>query len=490
MAVPRRPATAALLLVTAATGCATFGGLEQHVSVDSVPRGVEVRDADAPDRVLGTTPFFVKRKRALNQAFLAPDATGKPARTEVGCRYRVGEALVANLAPTVIAGAAGWPIAAGVFVASSTVDVMTGAAFDCPVSVVLRSGVENRANQADPVASECGRLVVAPVRHDDSRVAELASKSVRAALGYERSCRQFVPPAEATAAFERFGVTHVSGLDVAAFPRERFNQIGLETGADHLVVPHVTERGRRLLVTTELFDLHSFRARPGPSFELELEHEPDAPAGRLRATLGKSVSLLPSAFLLGPSFRRFPFRVSDGLTFAATAPALDPAMIIGNLNLLTMDPPAAHSRWKGSVRVAPDVVLSIDSRQLTLTSDDGSVRRAELGLVHLLWLLTPAAVVDTPVGRFSAFAGVGPGLTAYGESGAPVRATLRLFAHTGAAYTTFVTDRIFVGVNARWVWSTEPHLAGAGYDLAQFSQVNATVGVYFPEAKSVVRAWF
>lgn len=463
----------ALLL---ASGCATLGGTRQYVSVDSEPRGLEVVD-QAQGTVLGRTPFFLPLKRQRAHSF---ELRAGPSSTtaQIACEYRWKGSLVAN-APAALLGIQpvcmlpAWGAAAGV-------DLATGAAWSCPDALHFSTSMEAASHKTCPI------YAVSLPRHEDIEIARLVAQTWASRRATSDACSTVVALDEVEVLLERFGIDHVTGLDVTQVDRSWLNELGHRTGATHLVVfPLPTDR-QRLTVTPGIYDLHSLKLQVDKVMEVDTSTVTSRhPAWRW---IVRHVRLLPNAVSFSPSLKSFEF-IGRGDTDAAISDARAASVlpsILGNWSVGFVEHPARHGTWGVSGGFGPGAYLGYNSRVLGLPRG-GESHRADVTAVHLIGLYSGSVSLHTPLGAITGALGVGAGGALHWDGDLYQGLGVRGYAYAELAWTAFVTDQLFVRVTGTYFQPSSPELMTPDYELASWQQMSITFGWHLAGLRSRIR---
>lgn len=463
-----------------ATGCATLGGTRQYVSIDSEPRGLKLEHVD--DGVeLGQTPVFLHLKRRHDHVLSVRVADESPRQARLQCDYRWQGSGLGNL---VLAAAGVTPPGALLLWGTAVgVDLATGAAWACPDTLTIHT------DKPAPELETCAVYAVASPKHDDVSAAELVVKRWTSRLVRSKTCARVAPQQEVNELLSRFGFDHHTGVDVASVPRHRLNELGFRTKATHLVTFSVPGDGQAFEVTPTLHDLHS------------LESETDTPlavdtfgvvsSNPVLRWLGRHVSLLPNAVAFAPSFKSFDFvprgETTGTIGVEATGSGL-PSVLV-NWTVGWLEHPDRYGEWAANLGFGPGAYLGYNARTLTLPTA-GEALTTDVSALHLIALYNGSLVFHTPAGALSATIGLGLGGAFHWEADAYQGAGLRGYAMVEAAWTGFVTERVFVKLAIVAYAPTSPELEGAGYALNGWSQTTLTVGWFMPGLRSQVRSLF
>jgi hypothetical protein len=480
-------------VVALVASCASLAGTKQVVSFDSSPRGVEVRNEDG--QFLGQTPFFARIERERTHDLRLSRPFGPVRHHTLRCDFRWGGTGLANAVPGMLALASG-PVGVGLTYAGALgVDLLTGAAFHCPDTVQLPSP-PSPTDGPGVAEVDCPAYVVAPPHHEDGQLSRMLADAAADRLLRAKPCARRIDPAATDAIFRRHGVTHEKPFKADRYGRTRLNELGLRTGATHLVVLAVTDREQEIDAAPEIADLHTLHSQQAPPFVVDLRQDERAPRHPIRAFLGRHVQLLPNSLGFAPSVKAFTWEPRNGRTVVGDRPA--PSRVpdlVGNWTLLSVDHPGGWEPWDVSLRLHPDIVFGWHARVLDTASKatDGTlydrrttpVQVVQSGLTYGL-----TGTLHTPAGAFSASLGLGGGFAWHWASGTYRDWDAGLYASAGAAWTVFASENVFLRLGVTSTGSGTPHAVGDDYGLVGWVVSSLTLGWYVPEWRSVVRGWF
>lgn len=486
MARPALVLTAMLL-----PACATLSGRSQFVAVDSELRGVEVRDAAQPEKLVGVTPFFLELPRASGYVWSVRAPNAPTGAHVVDCGYRWGETLLAALAPGMIATAA-TPIAGAAVVGALTLgDLVTGAAWQCPLRITVPSPRPPEGTAAPPPKSErCATLALVPPAHPDEAVSRQIARRVQASLSSGSACVKWVPDAKIDPIWQQLGVAFDTDFDLDRFERSHLNALGHATGATHLVIAAVEARTGKAYVQPRVHDLFTLAARKLPELTLDTTGVAGS-AGTGFGSVSKWASLVPNAASFSVAFKndRFEgtkdFRVTrDGETGSSLPSTLS------NWSLGYIDPPGAHGRYDLTLRLSPEFLFGYNERRLHLEGRAGGSFVEDVSVLRLIVAYGPTLALYTPLGEFSGGITLGGGLAADWTKTRDVAFDAGRYANASINFTSFVSENVFVRAGVQLSVVAEPIVARPDYSLSLLEQTNVTVGYMLPGLRTLVRSGF
>jgi len=470
-------------LALAMLGCAALGGRSQIVAIDSPRRGVAVSDAQG--RALGLTPLFAEVGRGHRQ-HLRFRAAGGEEGLSVTCGYRPLASLAPNLALGTLAVAQ--PLAAAaIAAAANAVDVVTGAAWDCPTAIIL-------PDAATPTAAErrCPVVLIAPPRDDDIALSRAFADAWWRRFAAAFPCAARVDPDLAERVLRRLGVGHEEGLRIARLSRAQLNLIGWRTHATHVAVVEPTRDGDLLRGAAVVHDLHTLVPTAGPAVAVPLADAGRPWWRRALGWLGGRTQWLPDSVGFAPASKGWWFKPA-GAALSVTdeeTPSRLPSILTG-WTLTSVDHPGPHGAWDATLGLAPRAAFTNASRVVTATDGgSGVLSRQAVTLAALGATWGPTATLHTPAGAFSVTGAVGAIAMGHWRDGGWVGVRAPWLAAASVAWTGFASENLFVRVDTTIHTSREPQARDATWSLREWSAVTLTLGWYVPEWRTGLRGLF
>ena len=469
------PGTAAAMAALLC-GCATMSGRSQRVALDSTPRGVAVRDADAPDEPpLGHTPVVVDLSRDPSKSLVFETPLAQAVPVECHFRWRVvGLGNTPFLLLSLSVFGAGYVIGVGV-------DLLTGAAWDCPL----------RITPPDPVAGPPGgrrRILVLPPAHDDTGVQDALAVAWQAAMRDQLSPGDEIRlPAEYRTLLTRLGdPRRPKGLN-----RQRLNTLLQQTRATHLAVLKWEPVAGGTRFTADLFDAYRETTEPAPPVTGPSVDTGDG--GLSWGTLFEYLHFIPNSVAWLPGFSEFNPEVREqGASLASDPHASLPGWLSG-FTLTSAEHPDAFDAWDLHGKIEPSLGLTfIDSDVRVTGRPDGAPAlddRFTAGLVRLYYELGGTA--HTPVGAFDAGVLAGYALAfqdRWAGSASHVRGRVEL--GLGLRWTAFLSERLYFRFGAQAFVPVRPLLETDAFRSAGIGVVWAGLGLYLPETRWWLRSLF
>lgn len=386
-----------LLFVTLAflSGCATIGGRDEVLSVDSSPRGaVAVVDGER----IGPTPAFADVHRSRHHSVRLEDpATGKLlAMQQKTCNVRwitsvIGNSVVAFISP---------PIA----LAGLGVDLLTGAAFDCRGAIKV-----NFVADAAKLRPACHTYLVAPPEHPDAAVSrQVRMLWLQAARKTLAPCDRIVREADADDAFGYINLTNRDTSALAHLTRAHANVLGQAVHADRLVIVHEDIAGKPPRIKPEIVDLHSLERHFEKSIDVAPRTAEELDRSSRPSWLLYSVSLIPNAVMYGPSRMIRHLRPPVGETIVNERERTTLPQLLSFIGINTIDHPLGFGEWDATLRLYPSLDAGVWDLDMTMRSDAGLEHHTSVKTVYFQGLFNLALSAYTPVGIFGAAVGAGP----------------------------------------------------------------------------------
>lgn len=454
-----------LLLLALLPACATIGGYDEVLSLDSAPRGANVvLDGERA----GVTPTFaVSRRRRTHSVGLVDAATGKILTTQTqtcGIRWItsvIGNGVMAIMSPPLALIGVG-------------VDFLTGAAFDCKGAIKVkfdRSGAKLRP--------ECHNYLVAPPEHPDSGVSrQLRILWLQSARDTLAACDRIVKEVEADEVFGYINLTNRDTSAIAQLSRAHANVLGQAVGADRLVVIHEDLDAKPPRIVPEIIDLHSLTRRFDKPILVSTRTANDLIKRSRPSWLLYSVSLIPNAVMYGPSRMTRKLSPPEGQHIVGERERATLPKLLSFLGINTVDHPLGYGEWDATLRLYPSLDAGVWDLDMTMADRTGATHHQPVKAVYFQSLFNLGLSAYTPVGIFGVAVGGGPmPYWIYEE-----KPKFRIKGSVGYEYSwTFFTSRnIFVW--AAW----EEHEVKGGIETKGFKSsrwVESTINIgYFTVA--------
>lgn len=491
--------TSILVVAALCSGCATVGGREQLVSIDSVPRGAAVVDRDG--NAQGTTPAFVRQARDASAVYDVRFVDGRVVHVDVDCGARAGFVFADALPglPLLTIPLFGVLSYVALTTAVAGVDAADGAFYECPAAVRVADSVVTGAGSDLVVerdwrelpafsATGCPRFLVVPPLAPHAPASAATSTQAAQALLAQTPCATAVEPSTSAETFEHKRVSFHAPLHRARFVREDFADVAAATGASHVVVVEAID-GDPATVRLHIIDAHSLVEAKGPV--VVVGDVAAAPDGDLvHDALSAVAGLVPDTFVWNAAAKAFPYESTRGERIVAkdfTYPLLSSSI---NFQLYHLDTPVEHPAYDVTFGVAPDVVFQLNGQRMTLVDDDGDQRELTLTVIQLVVPVSARTAFFTPAGVTAVWAGVGPGFVLdWDEPAFHATTSANLFAHGGVSHSVFLTRSLFVGAAAQANRSAWAHVERDGVKLDWFFQANLNLGISMPDLSADLRSW-
>ncbi|MCA2960202.1 MAG: hypothetical protein IOD12_08115 [Silvanigrellales bacterium] len=470
-----------------------------------------MRDPDDKDTVLGTTPFFLAAGRARNLRLQVNGIEGRgTTRYRFQCGFRWTSTLLGN-APLATFALFSNPLGGAIWYSLGlTVDVFTGAAYQCPERYLLdptRGLALNPArppplSQGDPSVplvekKVCKRYFVVPPYHPDEVVSRAYEGVWR--LEFAKSlgpCDELVAIDDSRSLLLRYNITHERAFDdISNFSVAQTNTFGYRTQATHFVLLRAV--GARVGVAQEslqfqwlVYDLHS-RAKTSDG---TLSATPTGASVLERAfwrrALSWTVGLVPNSvgFALGDKDLELSGVSENGVSASNARDKQSLPALVSNWTLLSVYHPYQYSTWALDFDFKPEAISYYFAREMDLDLPDGSrILDYQSDGFYLLGLANFVGTLHTPAGAFSLGGGLGPAFIAVADSEGYRNNTLRMVRALQANYTAFMTENVFL--RAGVIGFDGNDTIDTGYVRFRVSAMTSlTLGVFTPEARSWLRS--
>jgi hypothetical protein len=479
------------------TGCASVGGQQQVIAVDSSPRGLDFsfksyRKSGAKD----TTPaaVMVDRRRSLNLSL----GSGEFQKTvDVKCDFRTGTVLLGN-APVSLLLIQN-PAAALVFYSALLgIDLLSGAAFECPngVSPVveLPTAVESE------LSPKCDRvLVMPPDRNSDLKLEHgLIQEAQEYAQRMAEGCIEFVSQAVTSGALIKSSIQLGSLESIFSMANERkWAQLLRDTGATKAVDVHVDEHGEKFtIVEFTLWDLYKKNKVASFKKTVKSENFEKLKGGILSSAVGKVLKLIPNSIAVSQS--------SPSLNIQSTSAFRSERLgskssLLGLVTITSVEHPDQFDEWDGDFQVGPSLYFdsirhTVSSAEPTgLTNSDQVTNESQQFKGYAFNLPVDGVLsLHTPAGAFRVF--IGFGLGSYYSTARPlVDEKLKLFAlaHGGLDWVAYFGDNFFAQVGLHAFSRGQKHIEQRGsYQLYGWNSTVVGFGYFFPGSRGMLASLF
>ena len=511
-----RGSAAAFALAIAAAGCATVSGRSQRVALDDTPRGGFVRDAETPDAPpLGRTPTVIERSRAASWALVfepagepANEPAGEPANAPpstvtVDCDFRwrvVGLGNAPFLLVSLSLYGAPWVVAVGT-------DLLTGAAWDCPL-IVRPPGAEDHPADANAPRHY---LVLEPA-HDDTAVQDTLARAWREGMATHLRPGDTVTLPEAHR-------TLLMRLGEPRRPREltrrRLNTLLHATGATHLVTlrwstaPAMTAPAMTAPPMTaldaELYDAYTEETAPAPPLAVT---PIDTGDGSFRwQSLFEYLHFIPNSVAWLPGLTQFDAE-ARGDTKAnqrdlETAPRASLPTWVSGWTLTSASHPDAFDAWDLHGKLEPTVGLNLLDVDVSVTGGTGGTggtgddrsalpdesERFQAWLMRVYYELGGTA--HTPLGALDLSLLGGYALAWQDRwSGEAAHFRGRVELGLGITYTAFLGERLYFRAGLNQFVPVRPLLETSDFVAKNLRQGWVGLGIYLPETRWWTRSLF
>lgn len=489
--------TSLLVATIGLAGCASVGGQQQVVAVDSSPRGLEFSFNSLNQvRPNDSTPaaVMVDRRRALNLRI----GSGDFQKTlDFKCDFRAGTVLLGN-APVSLLLIQN-PAAALVFYSALLgIDLLSGAAFECPYSV--SPVIELPAAVESELPSTCHSvLVLPPARNSDIKLEQgLIQEAQEYAQRMVEGCVQFVSQTTTTGALIKSSIEESSIESIFSPASERkWAQFLRDTGATRAVKVQVDEHGDKFtIVTFSLWDLYKREKISSFKKTYRSENFEKLKGGLLSSAVGRVLKLIPNSIAVSQS--------SPSLNIQSATPFKSELIgrkssLLGLVTITSVEHPDQFDEWDGDFQISPS--LYFDSiRHSVSPSESKSIAGSVLDLSETQQFrgyainlpMDGVLSLHTPAGAFRVF--IGFGLGSYYSTARPASdESLKLFAlaHGGADWVAYFGDKFFAQVGLHAFSRGRKYIEQRGnYQLNGWNSAVVGFGYFFPGSRGMLASLF
>ncbi|MEY2987957.1 MAG: hypothetical protein RJB13_1478 [Pseudomonadota bacterium] len=486
-----------LFFIFGLTGCASVGGQQQVIAVDSSPRGLEFsfnsfRKKDSS--MMTPAAVMVDRRRTLQLTLGSGDFQKK---LDLNCNFRKGTVLLGN-APVSLLLIQN-PAAALVFYSALlSIDLLSGAAFECPYGVSqvveLPSAVESE------LAPTCNRvLILPPARNNDLKLEKgLIEEAQEYASRMAQGCIQFVSQAVTTGALIKSSIENgsIESLFVPTSER-KWAQLLRDTGATRAVDVHIDEHGEKFtIVTFSLWDL--FKKEKIASFKKTFRSEnfEKLKGGFLSSAAGKVLKLIPNSIAVSQSSPSL--NIQSPTAFKSELIGRK-SSLLGLVTITSVEHPDQFDEWDGDFQISPSLyfdsirhsVSPSEQSRLTSSVQDAGERQQFRGYAFNL-PVDGVLSLHTPAGAFRVF--IGFGLGSYYSTARPLTGNkFKLFAlaHGGLDWVAYFGDNFFAQVGLHAFSRGQNYIEQRGnYQLNGWNSAVVGLGYFFPSSRGILASLF
>jgi len=480
------------------SACATLGGRQQPVAVDTAPRGVAVGINGSVEKGDARTPLAVNVKRSSSlELEYQHDVYRK--KNEVDCKVRVGTVFGGNLTFGLLTLAE--PLSALVVYASAVgLDFLSGAAFECPHHIQHALSVPEAL--AETLPETCSRvLILAPGMEPDLALkAALVEEAQGFAKRVEDGCLEFVPAAVSADALQRSMLENETLENIVKPEMSRkLAQLLRDTGAVKAVELRLEEQTDSFVtVSFSFWDLYAQERESTYRKNFNREKFDTLKGGWVSQFLGRSLKLLPNSVTLSAS--------NPTLNLADNIPNQERRIgrrgsLVGLLSVTSVEHPNQYDTWGTGIQFGPALFIDSIAHQVEvdrerITSSEWAKlteaeRQAREFRAYALTLPVDAVLsLHTPAGAFRIFVGYGP-LVYIPTSKTSESLETRLFgaAHAGLDWVAYFSDNVFFHLGAHAISRSKTSIEEQGaFKLMGWQAASLGVGYYFPATSGYVES--
>lgn len=486
-------------------GCASVGGQSQVLVVDSQPRGLEfeVKNSQRVEpKVRTPAAVMVERRRTLDLKIGFGDFQ---TNLELKCRFRTGTVLLGNAPASLLLIQN--PAAALVFYSTLLgIDLLTGAAFDCPAAV--SPALDLPPAVASELTPTCSRvLVIPPAQNSDLKLEQsLIDEAKEYAKRMGSACVDFVSQTTATGALIKSSIQDGSVRSVFADAGERkWAQLLRDSGANQAVDIQIDPHGDKFTVVTfSLWDLYTKKQISSFKKTFRSENFEKLKGGILSTALGRVLRIVPNSIVVSQS--KPTLNIESNVQYTSSLIGTR-SSLLGLLSISSVEHPDQFDEWDGAFQISPS--LYFDSIRHTVrpslpiveTSSDGaiagdgavtSVSQQQFRGYAFNLPIDGVLSLHTPAGAFRVF--IGYGLGSYYSTAYPrPKNQLKLFglAHAGLDWVAYFADNFFVQLGAHAFSRGQDQIEQRGeFALNGWNSTVLGVGYFFPGSRGMLASLF
>lgn len=416
------------------SGCGTIGGTKQLISVDSTPRGATVF-LKGEQEPIGITPFFHQMSRVPSDSMEFRYSETESVNVDINCRYRWLLEGVGNGSLLLI-----FPPAA---LAALTIDLTTGAAFDCGSSVTS-TGSPSKTPATQVVY--CKKYLVAPPENTDEEISDrIADLWIEKAIFSLRGCDEIIDYQSGRRSLEYVNITHRTPMGIDKMGREKLNEAAQSLAASHIVILKHSLTGDSLIVSPTILDLHTLKEDSSTAFQKVAANGSQYNLSGTESVLRYSVSLFPNSITFGRTNSNDTVVAREGWDKTNDENASRVPTQISGWGLTSIEHSAGYENWETEASLYPTLAVNYMSKNLTVLDLSTNVEKSrELKFLHLVPLYHAGYGLHTPVGAFIIDVGAGLTTVFMKVTNSPATARINPATSFGLTYRAFVTKNLFL----------------------------------------------
>jgi hypothetical protein len=486
------------VVLFATSACATLGGRNQPVAINTEPRGVAVAINSPAAAEDPQTPLAlnVSRGSALELEF-HHDAYSKKMR--VDCQVRLGTVFGGNL-PLGLLGLPGTVPALLLYASAVGLDFLTGSAFECPHQIEHTLAVPESLE--DGISEKCSRILIhAPALEPDLALkAAMVSEAQSFGKRFDDDCVEFVPPSVSADALKRSMLENI-GIEELLKPAMERKRVQLlrDTGAVKAIEMQLQEQNESVVtVSFGMWDLYSKEFVSSYRKNFKREKFETLKGGWVSQFLGQSLKLLPNSIALSAS--------NPSLTLADNIPTRSERItgrpsLVALLSVTSVEHPNQYGTWDAGFQFGPSIYIdslaqraSVDREQIGVGEwealSDAQRQPRNFKAYALTVPFDAVLSFHTPAGAFRLFLGYGP-LLYFPSSETSENLNVRFLGanHAGLDWVAYFSDNVFFQFGAHAIARSKTAVERQGvFRLMGWQAASVGVGYYFPATSGYVES--
>lgn len=493
--------------------CATIDDTEQIVSIDSNPRGIAVYQDKARKKKIGETPFFKNIEREYSHTFyfaLPPTGAKQLYEKKINCAFRWGTTLLGNL-PLIAIPVTFSP--AYIYFLGLGIDLLTGAAFDCPHRFTLN--LPRQSSRLQSPKTTCHSYLILPPFDNDEKTSDQVAQYWRTYMLPGLSpCETIIDYTKSKALFLRYKLNTYNEISWARINKHHLNQISHQLQATHIVKINHQKNRTRLTVKAQIFDAHTYKSISKQQRVFDVSRSKTFQFSQAAGAWVKYFQVIPNAFGWAPSETNLVAPLPDNAELINITDLSTFPNYISNLNLINVIHPISYATWDFAFKFAPAFLISYLSKRATLEIPlppprknnrpplplktfaaptpnlvDG-LRQSVTHDIDLFFFSVPLVTsldMFTPIGTFSTELGIGPVFSWFNESVIASDWRIRTLVSLTAAYTGFFANNFFIRIQTSSNVGLSNLASYHRFQIKGWDETRLTIGYYFPRLTSLAR---
>ena len=430
----------ATLLLFFACGCASIFSRNENIAVDSHPRNVTILDKKTKSS--RQTPF-VKEYRRQNTLTLFSEHDGEQRKHLYACSFRWVDSGVGNAVLSLFAGLPFGPL---LFAASLGLDLMSGAAYECPERITLDLGPPKSSGP-----DICRSYLILPPQNASSRLSDEVAYRGRQYLSTRlKACDAILARKDVGEVFRRFQINYET--EDRDFPQLYYNYWAVELGANTIVDFKIQDRGSTISVTPSYLDIYSHETKLDPPFlikkgEMRVFSDTNFKAKDIVARF------IPNFVAFGPDGVSATFEGRNGYTIKSEKRRGVPVFV----ELSSRSDLSSFENWKFSSSWGVNYPIFYERFHLDLEKKDNpaDVYETNWTFFRVMAEVYGRGSMHTPVGSFSLALGIAPAYVYTRSSEHVIQNGLYVTPVAHIAYEAFIGRAFYFFLELQSYFNTE-----------------------------------